>query len=81
MTFDPTCNLVHGYHGEEEDPLLFSVKDVSTKCKIHPNTVWKLVWSGQLPSLRIGRRRLISRSSLERFIEEAERAPKTGGQR
>jgi excisionase family DNA binding protein len=56
------------------DGLLLDLKQVCAQLRVSYSTVRNLVASGKLPTLRIGRRRLVSRTSLEAFIAEAEGA-------
>ncbi len=53
---------------------LLDLREVSSELRVSYSTVRSLVTSGRLPTLRIGRRRLVSRASLEAFIAEAEGA-------
>lgn len=54
-------------------PLLLSVKDAAEHLGISRGTLYELVNSGEIESLRIGRRRLISRDALNRFVEGSQR--------
>jgi hypothetical protein len=42
---------------------------------VAPRTLWSLANSGELPCVRIGRRKLYSIDTLRRFIAERETAP------
>ncbi len=44
--------------------------DVCQILKIGRTKYWELVWSGVLPSVRIGRAVRVSRSALEEFIRQ-----------
>lgn len=48
--------------------MLFSVEEAAMMLSIHRSTVYDLVANGSLASLKIGRRRLISRHAMEQFI-------------
>ena len=52
--------------------LLLSLAEASKAINLCERTVWSLVNSGELPHLRVGRRVLISRGALERWIAEKE---------
>jgi excisionase family DNA binding protein len=51
-------------------PLLLSVEDAASQLGIGRGSAYQLVRSRQLPSVRVGRRVLIRRSDLERFVAE-----------
>ena len=53
-----------------EDKLLLNIADVSAILSIGRSRTYQLVMSGQLESLKLGRRRLIAREALERFVRE-----------
>jgi excisionase family DNA binding protein len=61
--------------------VLFSLTEVSTLVGLSLRTIAKLVASGDLRSIRVGRRRLVPQSELERFAKrdhstvEAKSAP------
>ena len=58
-----------------QDQLLLSLSSVSQRLDLSIRTVQELVATGTLPSLKIGRRRLVRLVELEQFIEShAERA-------
>ena len=48
---------------------LFSLQDAATFLSVSYWTLRNLVWRGDLPSVQVGRRILIDREDLERFIE------------
>lgn len=48
----------------------FSIKRAAAYLGISPEMVRRLVYSRELPSLRIRRRRLIQRSDLEAFLRQ-----------
>src|ERR1700674_2900226 len=50
-------------------PLLLSVKDAATHLGISRGLMYELLNTGEIESLRIGKRRLISRDALHRFVE------------
>jgi excisionase family DNA binding protein len=47
--------------------LLLSLKEVSSVLGLSPRTTTKLIASGELNSIRVGRRRLVPHRELERF--------------
>ena len=55
---------------------LHTVKDVREATRLSHATVWRLIDRGVLQTVSIGRRRLITDSSLQRLIEAG--APKVG---
>lgn len=57
---------------DDNDKLLL-VGEVATICRTSPETVRFWIRSGRLPSVRPGRRRLISRADLNQFLERSPR--------
>jgi excisionase family DNA binding protein len=55
-------------------PLLLSVKDAAAHLGISRGLVYELLNRGDIESLRIGQRRLVSREALNRFIEANSRS-------
>jgi excisionase family DNA binding protein len=49
--------------------LLLSLKEFSFLAGLSPRTTTKLVVSGEVASIRVGRRRLIPKSALLRFVQ------------
>jgi|TARA_R100000781_G_scaffold11729_1_gene10618 excisionase family DNA binding protein len=54
----------------EEDRLLLSVNDAMRTMSISRRTFYGLINSGELESLKIGRKRLIPKNSIEKYIHE-----------
>jgi excisionase family DNA binding protein len=56
---------------EKEKPqkLAYSVPDAAYALSLSPDYVWKLIYSGELRSLKVGKRRLITLAMLEEFLE------------
>lgn len=52
-----------------EEPLVYSVEQARELLNISRGLMYEAIRSGQIPSLRIGRRILIPRSGLECLIE------------
>lgn len=57
----------------DENHVLLSISEVAQTLRISPRTVWTLVHEQGLPHVRIGRRLLFSRASLESWIVERQR--------
>ena len=55
-----------------EPPLLLSAEQAARALAINRSTIFELMATGQIPSVRIGRRRLISRQALAEFIADRE---------
>lgn len=51
-----------------ELPLLISVPEAARLLGVGPSLGWTLVHSGELPSVRLGRRVLVPRAALERLV-------------
>ena len=54
--------------GDLGSSLLLSVVEAATQLRIGRTQTYELVMGGQIPSVMIGRRRLIVRSGLEDFV-------------
>lgn len=50
------------------NPLLVSVPEAGQALGIGKRLAWELVYSGELASVRVGRRRLVPVAELERFV-------------
>jgi len=55
------------------DKLLLSVIECAQLLNIHRATLFEMLARGDLPSVKIGRRRLVSRRALDDFIRRSER--------
>jgi len=55
--------------GGSDQPLLFSVKGAAQKLGISTGSLYTLINSGEIEHVRVGRRILISRAGLTKFIE------------
>jgi len=55
----------------------FTTEDVMQLLRIGRATLWRLLNTGELPSFKVGRRRLVLRRDLEAFLERlvAEQRP------
>jgi len=49
---------------------VMTVKEVCEALRLGRTVVNSYLWDGTLPSLKIGRRRLVLRSDLEQFLQE-----------
>ena len=56
-------------------PMLLSVKDAADHLGVPRGRLYELVRSGELESVKIGSRRLVSRDALTRFVEANSRTP------
>jgi excisionase family DNA binding protein len=60
---------------EEGNSEVLTVNEVCELLKLGRTVVNSYLWNGTLPSLKIGRRRLVLRSDLQQFLEEHRDAP------
>lgn len=58
--------------GNPQPKILLSVEEAAAALGIHRATVYDLLAKGHLASVRIGRRRLIARRTLEDFVSRSE---------
>jgi excisionase family DNA binding protein len=61
-------------HTNEQAERLLSVEEVADALSVSKTTAYALCWEGQLPSLKLGRRRLVRRADLSEFIERQQEA-------
>ncbi len=54
---------------DERERLAVSVPEAAARLGLARSTAWELVWSGQLPSARVGHRVLVPIGALERWLE------------
>lgn len=59
------------------EPLLLTVEQAAHVLSINRSTLYDLLGRGELPSVKIGRRRLISKQALVVFIDRRERETMT----
>jgi excisionase family DNA binding protein len=57
-----------------DGPLVLPVKDATAHLGIARSSLYELLNTGELPSIRIGRRRLVSREVITRFVSEQDGA-------
>jgi excisionase family DNA binding protein len=60
------------------EPLMLTVRQAAAELPCGRDTMYRLVNSGEIPSVAIGRKRLIPRVALARWIED-KIAESTGG--
>ena len=54
---------------------LLSVDEVVERLRIGRTSVNSFLWSGELPSIKLGRRRLVHPDDLDRFLREHQYVP------
>lgn len=65
----PTATSIHCPScGRHEDSLVLTVEEAGALLRLSRNGVYKAVKEGQIPSLRIGKRLLVSRVRLEAML-------------
>ncbi len=57
--------------GPQTPPVFISVNEVAQELSIGLSLAWKSVHSGEIRSVRLGRRVLVPRSEIERLTAEA----------
>ena len=55
---------------EREPALLLKVEDAARLLGVGRTTLFELIGQGRIQTVRVGRRRLVVRAGLERFVEE-----------
>jgi excisionase family DNA binding protein len=61
--------LSHPRHTTDEAQELISVAQLARELAVSLTSSYGLLWSGEIPSLKIGSRRLVRRADLREFIE------------
>ncbi len=54
----------------EEEPLVYSPNETRKLLKISRGLMYEAINTGQIPSIRIGRRLLVPRSALEKLLTD-----------
>ncbi|MCK9355771.1 MAG: helix-turn-helix domain-containing protein [Dehalococcoidia bacterium] len=54
-----------------EQKLAVSVPEAARMLSISTGTAWESVWRGDIPSFKVGTRRLVPVSALKRWIDES----------
>ena len=55
---------------EKEPALLLKVEDAARLLSVGRTTLFELIGQGRIQTVRVGRRRLVVRAGLERFVKE-----------
>src|SRR5262245_41129219 len=53
---------------DEQDNNWLTIKDITTRLKLHPNTVARYIQTGQLPGVKVGKGYRVREADLARFI-------------
>jgi excisionase family DNA binding protein len=56
----------------DQEPLAYRIRDAARLLSLSERTVWQLVKDGKLPSRKVGRVVLVTRSALEQFVNGKE---------
>jgi excisionase family DNA binding protein len=68
---------MHPYLQAEQTKRLLSAEDLARELGVGRTTAYSLLWSGTIPSMKVGRLRKVRRSDVDAFIEA--RLEKTSG--
>ena len=55
------------------DRITYGIEDAYHQLGVSRSTLYQLIQSGELSSIKVGKRRLVSRHALEQFIARKER--------
>ena len=58
----------------QESTVLYSIEDVIARTSLGRSKIYELLASGELGSVKVGRRRLIPATSLDEFVERLRQA-------
>jgi excisionase family DNA binding protein len=60
------------------EKLVYNVAEVAKLLGLGKTSAWEAIWRGEIPHLKIGRRVLIPREALEKFLAQAGSRNKNG---
>jgi excisionase family DNA binding protein len=60
---------VFSYPQAEETKKLLSAEELAQELGVGRTTAYALLWSGQIPSMKVGRLRKVRREDVEAFIQ------------
>jgi excisionase family DNA binding protein len=60
---------MHPYLQAEQTKRLLSAEDLARELGLGRTTAYSLLWSGTIPSMKVGRLRKVRREDLEGYIE------------
>lgn len=72
-----SLTMLHGMNIEDSDRLTLSVAEAGKLLGLSRSLMYEAIRTGQIPSIRIGRRILIPIAPLERLLEEPGSLSKT----
>lgn len=52
---------------------LLTIDEVADRLRVGKRTVERFVATGEIPSVKVGRRRLVPQTELERYVRQAQR--------
>jgi len=55
----------------EPQQQLLTLREVAELCKVHPNTIYRAVWDGELRAIKIRSRWRFDPADVERWFESA----------
>lgn len=61
------------------EKMAYSIQEASEAIGLHPNTIYGLVKSGKLPAITLGRKILISKIELSRWLAGQSNTPPSAG--
>jgi excisionase family DNA binding protein len=56
-------------HFESEERMFLTTDEVKARLRVTPRTIYRLIRSGELPAVRVGRQWRFRRSDLDRWLE------------
>ena len=58
--------------GRQEEKLVYNVSEVSKLLGLGKSATWEAIWRGEIPHVKVGRRVLVPRQALIKFLEVRE---------
>ncbi len=62
---------------ESSESIVYTVKELSKLLHLSRNSVYQGILTGEIPHIKVGKRILIPRVALERFLNEAIKRPES----
>ena len=61
------------------EKMAYSIRETAEAIGLHPNTVYELVQEGKIPSIKLGRKILVSKIELAKFLAGHSNQPPAAG--
>jgi excisionase family DNA binding protein len=69
MTINDNINIGGDMMDSNDDQVIFTVEEAAKYAKVHWQTIYRMVRSGQLPAAKLGREWRIHKEILDKYIK------------